>query len=404
MNRISASSGLTSSHAAGRNATHRYLIPDLPSTAELEPYLRRIDETQWYTNFGPLVCEFESRLKATLATRHPDLDAGHFFLTTLSSGFDALEVGLRMLHLQRSRRVLVPAVTFCACPLAVQHAGLEVVFADIDAESWILTPRIARAAAARMELAAVMPVAAYGVPLPAAEWDTFFSDTGIPVLIDAAAAFEVQPLLKHGLVAHSLHATKPLGIGEGGILVGCDAHLIERARRYTNFGMIERVGSADGANTRMSEYHAAVGLVQLNRWSEIKGRRRHLLDLFRQHLEPLSERVSLQPSIVEAVVSCLMVLIKDRPQNQLLAEKDFNGIAFHRTYLPPLYRHPIFERLPVVNTNGDALPSEAEVAKKLAHMRNSEMLMRCLLGVPFHPFMDEYDVVSVVDALSSLLH
>ena len=112
-------------------------------------------------------------------------------------------------HCRKKANVLVPAVTFPACPLAVRHAGAEAVLADVDAESWQLTPKTAWRAAENMPIHAVMPVAVYGVPVPAKEWDQFTEDTGIPVIIDAAAALESQELPKKCLVAHSLHATKP---------------------------------------------------------------------------------------------------------------------------------------------------------------------------------------------------
>jgi dTDP-4-amino-4,6-dideoxygalactose transaminase len=76
----------------------------------------------------------------------------------------------------------------------------------------------------------------------------------------------VQQQLQRGLVAYSLHATKLFGIGEGGILIACDPDIVARARQYSNFGMINRIGYGDGANTKMSEYHTAVGLAQVQRW------------------------------------------------------------------------------------------------------------------------------------------
>jgi len=383
------------------DAYNKYVIPDLPSAAEVLPYLQRIDEARWYSNFGPLVCEFEEQLKMLLS-RNQASHPTSLSLTTLSSGYHALEVGLHLSGARPGQRVLLPAVTFSACPLAVQHAGFEPLLADVDAMNWTLTPRIARAAIDHIAVAAVMPVATYGVPLPTSEWDEFNRDTGIPVVIDAAAAFEAQLLPQRALVAHSFHATKPFGIGEGGLLIGRDPQVILRGRQYSNFGMIDRIGHMEGTNAKMSEYHAAVGLAQLRRWGRIKRQRRHLLNLYSRYLQPLAEFASLQPSIETAVVSCLMLLMKKPIADALVVKGKQRGVALHRTYLPPLYRHPYFSHLAIIDNGGVVLCPEADVAKKQAHMPNCERLMQCLIGVPFHPFMDEADVITVIDELRTL--
>src|SRR5262249_23945660 len=163
-------------------------------------------EMRWYSNFGPLVCEFEEKLRLLLSDKEPVPYARPIHLTTLASGHCALEIGLHLSGIGSGKRVLLPAMTFPSCPLAVLHTGAEVVLAGVDFNSWTLTPQIARTAAEHTRVDAVMPVAIYGIPLPTAEWDKFELETGIPVLIDAAAAVDVQLVPKRGLVAYSLHA------------------------------------------------------------------------------------------------------------------------------------------------------------------------------------------------------
>ena len=68
------------------------LVPELPSAEALLPYLKRIDASRWYTNFGPLNAELEARLSATFGAR----DIG---LVTVSSCTLGLELGLLALGL-----------------------------------------------------------------------------------------------------------------------------------------------------------------------------------------------------------------------------------------------------------------------------------------------------------------
>ena len=384
-------------------AVSRFLIPDLPSVAELLPYLRRLDEVRWYSNFGPLVCEFEEKLQRLLARADRTPDQGPIYLTTLVSGHFALEVALHLFGITHGKKVLLPAVTFPACPLSIRHTGAEAVLADVDPVTWTLTPSIARAAAARSQIDAVMPVALYGVPLPVAPWDEFSRETGIPVVIDAAAAVEVQQVPQLGIVAQSLHATKPFGIGEGGILLSRDANLVETARGYSNFGTSERICHEDGSNVKMSEYHAAVGLAQLNRWNDVKHRRGELLALYRQHLEPLEEFLSVQPDIETAVVSLFVLLFPRSNADCVMRDLGKRGISTHRSYFPPLYRHPHFANAAVSDINGDVLPGTTDGERKLEHMGNSESLFAHVVGVPFHSFMSEPDVVTVVEEVRRLV-
>jgi dTDP-4-amino-4,6-dideoxygalactose transaminase len=69
----------------------------------------------------------------------------------------------------------------------------------------------------------------------------------------------------------SLHATKPLGVGEGGFVICTDGAFIDRLRQVTNFGFSStRIAWRVGINAKLSEYHAAIGLVQLQKWTETR--------------------------------------------------------------------------------------------------------------------------------------
>jgi dTDP-4-amino-4,6-dideoxygalactose transaminase len=72
----------------------------------------------------------------------------------------------------------------------------------------------------------------------------------------------------------------------------------------------------------------------------------------------------------------------------------------HRTYLPPLHHHPYFTDLQLVDTEGNSPPAGADPAVRSQAMVNSEMLLSRLIGLPFHSFMTEADVESVVDFLA----
>jgi len=371
----------------------RFIMPDLPSADEIYPYLKQIDENQWYSNFGPLVTEFEQRFAVRMASAHNALTPPVCVTTT--SGTHALSIGMRLLGVGIGSRVLVPAITFPACPLAVENLGAEALLVDVDPISWTLTPAIARAIAAQEKIDAVMPVCLYGMEIPADEWDRFMDETGIPVIIDAAAAVETQRYLKRGLVAHSLHALKPFGVGEGGLLVTHDAEMAAKARQMTNFGTINRITYGVGENAKMSEFHGAVALAQLARWEACKVRRRTVYDLYKAELEPLKPKTILHPNLDTSIVSNLALTVSGKQAATLTQKLIAKGVPAHRTYLPPLYTHPHFERTSVINAQGQRLTS-SDPAAKTQHMTGAEQIERSVLALPFHSSLQAQQIHEIV--------
>src|SRR2546426_11743174 len=70
---------------------------------------------------------------------------------------------------------------------------------------------------------------------------------------------------------YSLYATKTISTGEGGVMVTRDPELAEFSRKFRNYGKFEHV--VEGLNFRMSEFTAAIGLVQVDRLREIVARK-----------------------------------------------------------------------------------------------------------------------------------
>lgn len=377
------------------------VVPDMPTAEEILPFLREIDGNRWYSNFGPLAMRFEADFARTMA-KAQGLAADALHVVTLSSGYHALSIGLRLLGIGQGARVLIPAVTFPACPLAAENVGASALLADIDPQSLTLTPAIARAVAAKVRVDAVMPVCLYGMPLPAQEWDAFAQETGIPVLIDAAAAIETQSYPQRALVAHSLHATKPFGVGEGGLLVTRDAELAGQARMIANFGTVNRIAHCNGENAKMSEYAAAVALAQLARWAGVKARRRAVFEAYREALAPLGPQVEIPEGLGAAIVSHFLVKVNGSDGAQIVEALAARGVGAHRTYLPPLYAHPHFNDLPVANAAGNMLESTDSEAKT-HHMRGAAKLEACGVGLPFRTTMTPKDVHETVTILKEIL-
>ena len=357
------------------------LIPDLPLADELLPWLKQIDSNKWYSNFGPLVQEFEAQLSTII----------HSPLVSVNSGTSALELSLGALNLPAQTKVLLPGFTFPATATAVKALGLQPLFSDIDPDSWQLTPAIARQVLAHQDYDVAIPVTTFGHPQPADEWDQFFLDTGVTVLIDAASSFAQQSTGDHCIAAFSLHATKLFGIGEGGLVACRDTEFIKQVKKLSNFGFEQSVITQAGSNGKLSEYHAAAGLAQLVRWPEIKQRREAVWRLYRQYIDPHL----LQAMPKHHIPSVLSVKIHSERNNARVMTEvtDYfhkQGIQTRRWYYPAVHQHPAFRECL------NFAPQES------SHLPVTENLS--LLGLPFHSSLTEDDIVSICHHLNICTH
>lgn len=352
------------------------------------PFLQEMHENRWYSNFGPLVKRFEAELTAFLERENGAVGC---HVATFSSATTAMELALKAMNMPAGAKVLVPAVTFPATALVVMNAGLVPVLADVDLETWELTPEIAHAALEQGEYAAVVPVAAFGRPVDSAPWAAFQKETGVPVILDVAAALGQQDIHRDLTYCFSLHATKPFGVGEGGLLVSSDEAMITLSRSLSNFGFQGPAGVVQqaGTNAKFAEYFAAVGLVQAKRWEEVTARRQAVLDQYLAGLKKAGNSIVLQQGTGDFIPAVFPIYIPGKAE-ELVARMDSAGIQTRRWYLPPLYDHPALAHLPHADKQADA-PFAA-----------CEELRTGLVGLPFHAFLSDEDIKEICDLVAEV--
>jgi dTDP-4-amino-4,6-dideoxygalactose transaminase len=315
--------------------------PKLPSADRLAPYLRSIDASRTYSNFGPLALSLEDRL-----SEHYGLVQGT--VTTVANATLGLAIALAAQHPPPGSLCVIPAWTFVASAHAALMAGLVPYFVDVERETWAidadkLVVELARAPA---PVGAVMPVVPFGMPLEFAKWEAFRSRAGVAVVIDAAAAFDsLIPGAVPSVV--SLHATKVLGIGEGGFVISTDPSMAREVRMRANFGFHgSRQAQAVAFNAKLSEYHAAVGHAALDEWEQTRVEWSDAILGYRRALNG-SNCVSLQRDFGESWVGSTCVLGFDRPIaariEQSLASHD---IETRRWWGTGIHTHPATASFP----------------------------------------------------------
>jgi dTDP-4-amino-4,6-dideoxygalactose transaminase len=321
--------------------------PRLPTTDEIAPYLRRIDASRWYSNGGPLVQEFEERL----AQHFSD---GSARVATVANATIGLAVALLAHDLPHGSLCMVPAWTFAATGHAIELAGLVPWIVDVSLTSWALEPDAARDLLrhAPGKVSAVVPVSPFGAPIDYQGWESFRDETGVAVVTDAAAAFDTVRSTSVPAVV-SLHATKLLGIGEGGFILSSDAVFIEEIQKRTNFGFWNtREATVRSLNGKISEYAAAVGLASLDLWNSTRADFERVARAYRAALPDPS---TFQEGFGERWVSSTVIVATndaDATEEPLNARK----IGTRRWWGGGLHRHRAFEGFPRgETTNTDLL-------------------------------------------------
>lgn len=366
---------------------------------------------------GPAVAAFEAGLREVTGARHA---------VVCGNGTEALHLAALAAGVGPGDRVICPAITFLATANCARYVGAEVVFADVDPDTGLITAETAAAAArAGGPVKAVLPVDFAGQFGDLPELSALARENGWAVIEDSCHAAGsrydfgdgVQGTVGDGrwsdFTVFSFHPVKTVAMGEGGAVTTNDAALAARMASLRNHGTVRTAdgftetaqafapdGSAHpwyyemqelGFNYRACDLQCALGLSQLAKLKRFAARRRRLAALYDERLAPLAAKLrplGRTPG-VQAAWHLYAVLIefealglsRDTVMNRLRAE----GIGSQVHYIPvpwqPYYRRRYGEL---------ALPG-------------TERYYARTLSLPLYPGMADGDVERVAAALEKAL-
>lgn len=320
--------------------------PKLPTAETLLPYLARIDDNRWYSNRGSLVQRLESRLNALLG-------ASSSALVSLANGTAAIEAAILATAGRATPErplALMPSYSFVATPLAAIRCGFTPHFVDIDPATWMLDPAALAAHPALDRAGLILPVAAHGRAPDMRGWEGVQAETGVAVVVDAAASFEAF-LHDPGLISDtvpatlSFHATKAFSTAEGGAVLWRDETNLFRLVQISCFGVSDqRVCLFEGFNGKLSEYQAAVGLACLDEWPAREATYARIAARYGAAELGSIGRLATLPEVSAAYV----ILESPNAAASYMAEQRLAaaGIGTRRWYGMGLHRQPAFAGAP----------------------------------------------------------
>lgn len=306
--------------------------PTLATIHSVSKYILRMDESHIYSNRGPLLQEFEQRIADLLLIPAECVVA-------CSSATLAIEGVIASVG---GSSHILPDYTFAATGLATINAKTRFQLSDIDFET--LTLRKEGLSSKGSDHPVPIFVAPFGAKI-----DIEFFDTSPIGIIDAAASLgqTIQNPIKIPSgwgVVFSLHATKVLGAGEGGVAVFGDNSQAEDFRSYINFGYRDgRIGRTTGTNGKMSEITAAYALAALDNLLVEEAEWKTAHSIARAKLKSLpvktfhSENDLFQPYLI--------IRLENESQfDRVTKEFERNNIETRSWWAEPLHKMPAFQK------------------------------------------------------------
>ncbi|VXC55816.1 MULTISPECIES: DegT/DnrJ/EryC1/StrS family aminotransferase [Chryseobacterium] len=244
--------------------------PFLPPMEEYIRLLEGVWKRQWLTNMGPLASDLEIRLKEYLGINH---------LLFVTNGTIALQMAIKALNI--TKEIITTPFSFVATTSSIVWEGCTPIFVDIDKETLCIDPKKIEESITE-NTQAILATHVYGNPCDVEAIALIAKKHNLKVIYDGAHAFGVKingkSVFSYGDISTcSLHATKLFHSIEGGFVTTNNPDILRKMASIRNFG-ISGPESFDslGINGKNSEFHAAMGIVNLNYIDAILEKRKAL--------------------------------------------------------------------------------------------------------------------------------
>jgi dTDP-4-amino-4,6-dideoxygalactose transaminase len=357
--------------------------PYLPPLDEFVRYLEDIWQSKWLTNMGRYHNEFERALAEYFRVKHVCL---------FTNGTLALVTALQALRI--TGEVITTPYSFVATTHALHWNGIKPVFVDIEPEYCNINPDKIESVITP-KTTAILPVHIYGNPCDVEKIGEIADTYGLKVIYDACHAFGVaingNSILNYGdLSVLSFHATKVFNTFEGGAIICRGEKMKKRIDYLKNFGFADEVTVvAPGINAKMSEFQAALGLLQLKYIDKAIAKRKKIAQLYRKKLSGIPGiRFLKDMQGAKHNYAYFPIFIDEKEfgksREEVYEELKKHNIFARRYFYPLISQFPTYRGLP--SASAENLPV-------------AECISKDVLCLPIYPDLDHSDARRVIDIL-----
>jgi len=328
--------------------------PLLVKSSKLIYFLKKIDKSRYYSNFGPLYFEIKKKIE-----RYLSLKKNKIILT--SSGHSSLLACCYLIKkwFPKKKYILVPSYSFNSNPLSILQAGFKPIFVDISRSDLCLDEQqiVETYKKYKKDIAAIMFVSPFGYPISLDYLNNVQKKFKTKVIYDAADTFLNLDKKKLDnseiLITCSFHPTKTLPGNESGMII-TSKNNEDYFKSLINFGFknqkVKEIINM-GFNAKFSEYDAAILMANFEYISKLKSQIKKKLEYIVQtfaRLEKHNKCIKFQPLLSKTWISLkLMIITKNKFDFKKLAKKiELNyKIKIYKAWSPkPLHKHLLFKK------------------------------------------------------------
>ncbi len=353
---------------------------------------------------GPKVREFEKKVCEYTGAR---------YAVAVSSGTAALHCAVAALSLPESCSGITSTNTFLATANAMDYCNIKPLFADIDYKTRNISPKTIEPLLSE-DVKLVIPVHFAGQTCRMEEIHSQAEKAGCHVIEDASHAWgsrysdgsSAGNCRYSDMTVFSFHPVKTITCGEGGVITTNSEKLCHRMKALRNHGMIKEPSSLcypensapwyyemqfSGYNYRMSDIHAALGCVQIERSEAFAKRRKEIVNIYKNELSGIPWLKTVYENGLSETVFHLYATEMDfdeigKTRTEVIKELKEQGIGTQVHYIP-VHLQPYYRKK--FGTGEDDCPSAEKYYKKA-------------LSIPLFPAMSNDDVMKVVKTVKNL--
>lgn len=306
----------------------------MPPFEEYVEMIRPLWDSCWLTNMGKNHELLKEKLEEYLEVPNVSL---------FVNGHMALELCIQAMGL--TGEVITTPFTFASTTHAIVRNGLTPVFCDIEPRNYTMDPTKIEELITD-KTSAIIPVHVYGSVCDVEAIEKIARKHNLKVIYDAAHAFGVKYKGKGignfgDASMFSFHATKVYHTIEGGAITSADEKLIDSLYRYKDFGIKnEEIIDGVGANAKMNEFCATMGLANLEYIDENIAKRKEIHDRYKENLsEVMGLRFLLPQEDVTPNYAYFPLIVEDqmfKANRQTIKDKLEKYGIYVRKYFYPL--------------------------------------------------------------------
>ena len=343
---------------------------------------------------GPKIAEFEKKVAEYTGAK---------YAVAVSNGTAALHIACLAAGITKGDEVITSPITFAASANCTLYCGGKPVFADIDKDTYNISPQSIREKITE-HTKAIIPVHYTGQPCEMDEIHAIAKEHHLLVIEDGAHALGASYKGKKvgsmsDMTIFSFHPVKHITTGEGGMVLTNNEELYQKLQYFRTHGITRDASLMEknegawyyeqidlGYNYRITDFQSALGISQLKKLNQFVARRKEIAKKYDEAFSKLSWIVTpYQSEHCDSSWHLYVIKLKGADRKKVFDKLRENGIGVNVHYIP-VYHHPYYQK----HGNQDVYCEHAE-----------ELYANCI-SIPMYPGLTDDELDYVIEKIKEI--